>query len=410
MPTRIVWVNKATWKKPGPIAYMGLLNAMAFAWQGQSTDFFISARDDVNIAADLQNFYGLEPHPLLTIHPVISGRGHQRAVYTAALRTIERYCWEGQQVLVITRELGLLGALLRLRRRNPQLRVLHEVHDYYGSIRHQPKPGVASVRRMLAERCLLPRLDGLLCLTEYQRALYQQWMPKLPMLVAPLGSAQPGQAAPTDLVVRQQRRRIAYIGHLHNYKGLPQILQLARALQHDGVEIHCYGGKQEQVERLTVQAQAQQLGHVLQFHAFVSPAALTRELESNISLGLVPLQDTYYSRYLTCPVKALDFLKSGIPIVGSELPCVRDVVATAARLVAPTDIKAYRQQILRLLYDRDAYQSLAVEGFLRSRQLSWRGRAQSILDFDRSLRGVAEETVWVPVTTSPLHSAGTAPQ
>jgi glycosyltransferase involved in cell wall biosynthesis len=382
---RVVWVNKGTWKKPGPIAYMGLLNAMSFAWNGQKTDFFINADDDVDIQTDLDHYYGLSDDPLLSIREVKKKGSIRRRVYQEALESIAQYCSDGENVLVLTREVGILPALIKLKRKFSNLKVLHEVHDYYGSIRHLPKRRFSDYRRMISEHWSFGGLDGLICLTEYQRALYQQWFPKLPMVALPLGGAKRGENTAIDFEDRRKKRRVAYIGHLHDYKGLHLIFRLAEYLKNKEIEIVCYGGHDKQVSQLIQQAESQGVGDTLKFVSFISPAKLNDVLCNEISLGLVPLQDTYYSRYLTCPVKALEFMASGLPIVGSDMPSVRDVVADLGLNVESTDEKAYGDQICHLLDDSPWYAKVSKAEVNRSKEISWEARASQIMQFVSSM-------------------------
>jgi glycosyltransferase involved in cell wall biosynthesis len=380
-----VWVNKSAWRKPGPIVYMGLLNAFAFAWNGIETQLFLRGNEDTDTDRDLVTFYGLDPDPLLTIHTIGDRRGLKRPVYKAAIKSIRGHLEQGERVLAITRELGLLPALIRLRRDHPKLRVLHEVHDYYANILHLPQRTLSAYRRSWAERTLFPKLDAVICLTEYQRALYQQWFPDLPIIALPLGT----RVMPpmVDLSARRRLRRVLYIGHLHGYKGLQRILDLGQRLDGTNIRLACYGGHSPQVAKLREMAANAGLRGTLQFEPFVTPAQLSAVLDRQTSIGLVPLQDTFYSRYLTCPVKALDFLSHGIPIVGSDLPSVRDVVRHHAVLVPSDDTEAFASAITDLLDQPQRYDTYSRASYQRAAELTWSKRARCILTFlDRCTR------------------------
>jgi glycosyltransferase involved in cell wall biosynthesis len=305
-------------------------------------------------------------------------------VYRAALDHVDDLCRKGETVLVCTRELGCLRGLFALRRRHPsRLRVLHECHDYYMSIRHLPKRDAAALRRLCAERMLLPRVDGLVCLTEYQRALYQQHLPQQPAIALPLGTLpQPVDAG--QLEQRRQARSVAYIGHLHDYKGLEALFALARALQAHGVTLHAFGGGPTQIESLRERVRAAGLEVTLRLTAFVPPRELHARLASTVSIGLVPLQDTYYNRYLTCPVKALDFMSHGLPVIGTDLPSVRALLGDAG-CYADFDGEPTAGMIAELLADPARY--AAQSGRIRARadMLTWQRRAMALSAFAAAL-------------------------
>ena len=379
---KIVWINKGAWKKPGPIVYMGLMNALSFAWKGYDTEFFVHASENDQIASDITEYYGQAMHPLLKIKPVASGGGRfRRRIYELALESISQYCREGKTVLVLTRELGILSTLTRMKKKYPLLKVLHEVHDYYATIRHLPKRRLSDYRRMISERMSFGSLDGLICLTEYQRALYQQWFPSLPMIALPLGALKRVKFHANKIEQRRARRRVAYIGHLHEEKGLQLIFRLARQLKDKNIEITCYGGHATHIAALAQRAAEQGFAQILSFVPFLSPSQLNHVLEQDVSIGLVPLQDTYYCRYLTCPVKALDFMSHGIPIVGSDIPSVREVTGKTELIANCGNEQAYAEKICELLDSKTAYANACQAEIARSEQISWPDRAGRIIEF-----------------------------
>ena len=54
---RVVWISKQHWLKPGPMTYMGLLNARAFAENGIASDLFICADAQHNAGKTEQEIY-----------------------------------------------------------------------------------------------------------------------------------------------------------------------------------------------------------------------------------------------------------------------------------------------------------------------------------------------------------------
>ncbi len=375
---RIVWINKSNWRKPGPIVYMGLLNAMAFAEHHIATDYFVRYGDESDTEQDLPEFYGTNPSPFLQIHRIKESRSNSRDVYKQAIAQIKVYLENDDEVIALTREIGVLPKLLGLKKKYASLRVLYESHDYYLTRSHLPKQNFSSLRRQWSERLLIPKMDGLICLTEHQRALYQQQLTRLPMLTLPLGCLKfPVQ----DAEQRRLKRNLAYIGHLHTYKGSELIFEIAQLLKTKNVTLSCYGGHERQVGELRLRARQQGVDDVLKFQSFVSPAELHRILEHDVSIGLVPLQDTFYSRYLTCPVKALDFLSHGLPIIASDLPSTREVLQFSGCFCTSSAAKEFALMVEKLLESPSAYQALSQSSYARSEQLQWYLRAEKILQF-----------------------------
>ncbi len=373
---RIVWINKSDWRKPGPIVYMGLLNALAFAELDMPTDYFVGAGSDSDTEQDLQNFYALPALPTLQIHRVKQTSSRGRDVYKRAQVQIQDYLEHGDEVIALTRELGALTKLFGLRKKFPGLRVLYEAHDYYLNRAHAPKQNFSAWRRQWTERLLIPKVDALICLTEHQRALYQQQLTRQPVVALPLGCLNfPRQ----DAESRRIKRHVAYIGHLHDYKGSELIFEIAGFLKGKNIRLTCYGGHDKQVGALRDRAQTQGLDDVLRFQSFVSPAEMHRILECEVSIGLVPLQDTFYSRYLTCPVKILDFLSHGLPIIASELPSTREVLRSSGVYCPSSDPSGFATTIEKLLEDPICFSEFSDWSYSRSKPLQWQLRAEKIL-------------------------------
>ncbi len=284
--------------------------------------------------------------------------------------------------MALTRELGALGLLVKLRKKFPKLKVIYETHDYYLSIRHLDKKrcSLSRIRRQWsAERILIPKADGLICLTEHQRALYQQWFPKLAIIALSLGCL--GFPRQPLLEQRRLKRRLVYIGHLHSYKGLELIFELAGLLKTENIELHSFGGNEAQVLSLQERAGKEGLAGFLHFRPFIEPKVLHEILDNDISIGLVPLQDTFYSRYLTCPVKALDFIAHGLPAIASEIPSVREVLRETGFYCDSKNVTEFADKAIALLDDTESYLLATKASYSRSRELQWRLRARRILDF-----------------------------
>ncbi|HEX7863037.1 MAG TPA: glycosyltransferase family 4 protein [Verrucomicrobiae bacterium] len=392
---RIAWIYKSPWKKPGPIVYMGVLNAAACAGCGAETDLFVSAEDEADTvsdsARDLRDFYGIAPNSRLRIHRIPEARRQglrsERPVYAAACRELEQQLQAGEKTVAVTRELGVLPQLLRLRRKYPALRVIHEAHDFYGRIGHLPTRRLRDYRRWFSERFYISRTDGLVCITAPQRELYKQVFPRLPNVYLPLGCVEPRQGAEPE--ARRLARRVGYIGHLHEAKGRTLLLQAAQQLRPHGVTIECYGGYPKQVETLRNEIAARNLSDAINFQPFCGPAEMFQWLSSRVSIGAAPLQDTYYNRNLTCPVKVLDYLSQGLPVVGSDLPSVRDLAKNAGEYHQPDDLPGLVAAVLRLLDDPARYAFLAHESMRRASELAWPKRAAALLEFANGLRGPA---------------------
>ena len=174
---------------------------------------------------------------------------------------------------------------------------------------------------------------------------------------------------------------MAYIGHLHSYKGLELIFELAGYLRTANIKLHSFGGNEGQVLSLQERADKEGLTGVLHFRPFIEPKVLHEILDNDISIGLVPLQDTFYSRYLTCPVKALDFIAHGLPTIASEIPSAREVLRETGFYCDSKSVSEFADKAIALLDNPESYLSATKASYSRSGELQWRLRAKRILEF-----------------------------
>jgi glycosyltransferase involved in cell wall biosynthesis len=93
---------------------------------------------------------------------------------------------------------------------------------------------------------------------------------------------------------------------------------------------------------------------------------------------------TIGSRY-TSPLKLYEYLAAGRPIVASDVPAVREVVAdgTTAILVPPDDPQALADGIARLLAAPVIAERIGAAGRAWVRGRTWDARAAAILAFVR---------------------------
>lgn len=385
---RIVWVNRSEWRKPGPIVYIGLLNARSFVGLGDPVDFYCREGDSSDTGADLSDFYGLDPEPGVTLHRVAPGsrwsewRG--RRVYREAVESVRDSLKAGEKVLFLTRELGLTPHLARLQRRyRENLRTLYEAHDFHADLGHREEVDFNDRRKRFTERWALPRISGVLAITSDQADLYRKAFPGVSVRAEPLGclSFDPAPPAAEELF---SRRSIAYIGHLHRQKGVPQLLKHEARLAERGIRLEIIGGNEARVKQLRKKL-SQPEGGPIQILPGMAPARLHEHLSSRIGAGLVPLEDSFYNRHLTCPVKALDSLAHHFPVVASDLPSTREVLGGAGCFIPPGDGQALLETILGLFEDRERFLELSRAAAQRAEELAWKERAKRIADWAWSL-------------------------
>jgi glycosyltransferase involved in cell wall biosynthesis len=383
------WLNKREWKNPGPIANMAVQNAHALASLGCETHLFLSAGDpDSNVAEDLRDFYGLDPLDGLHVHRFERWKIGQSklaiTVFLRAYRAIQELA-RRNKVAVVTRDATFLPLLAWLRQRL-SIKGFYEAHDFYAAHFWRTGPIKISYRRQgWLERMFLPKIDGLICLTAAQQELYGKVLPRVCSCAIPLGTSEFPETDPEE---RRKQRTLIYIGRLTSEKGTKILFRALPKLAQNNVRVCFFGGWPDQIATARARLQKRGLEKWVDFVEFRPPAEFHCALQTTGSIGIAMLQENFYNRYLTCPVKALDYLSHGLPVIGSDLPSVREVAGEAGVYLAPDDSAGLVKAATALLDNPESYRRATEHARASARELSWQNRAVRIVEFVRESRSM----------------------
>lgn len=86
----------------------------------------------------------------------------------------------------------------------------------------------------------------------------------------------------------------------------------------------------------------------------------------------------------------LEAMASGLPVLASDLPAVREVAGEAAILVPPGDVEALAEAVGRLMRDEQLRNRLSALGPKRAASFSWEAAAQATVSAYRAALGVAD--------------------
>ena len=172
---------------------------------------------------------------------------------------------------------------------------------------------------------------------------------------------------------------VLYSGHLYSWKGVDTVLGAA-ALRPD-LKFVFLGGTAHDLE--VYRKKQQELGLknvVFEGHIFKTqiPARLL-----DASVVLLPNNPgTVESEKYTSPIKMFEYLASGVPLIASDLPSLREVldesVCTFFKAGDPADLARALDLVLR---EYSSAKTKAMNAKTVARQYSWDSRASRILDF-----------------------------
>jgi glycosyltransferase involved in cell wall biosynthesis len=96
---------------------------------------------------------------------------------------------------------------------------------------------------------------------------------------------------------------------------------------------------------------------------------------------LLPLRDTFFNRYLTFPLKLMDYVAAGLPVVARRLPTIENIVQDRKHGILLPDLHPGAvQEAFVILRDKTMYAEIQSNVRGLAQDLSWIKRAEKTLE------------------------------
>jgi glycosyltransferase involved in cell wall biosynthesis len=175
----------------------------------------------------------------------------------------------------------------------------------------------------------------------------------------------------------QDEKIALYIGRIDGWKGT-DTLCAAAALLSRGTRVAVIGGEPDQVAEAR-----EKYPHVL----FLGGRPYRELADNQAAADVLVLPHTKkgaVSARFTSPLKLFTYMASGVPIIASDLPSIREVLDDAsAFFVTPDDPRALADGIQQALAEKEIAERKAQTAKLLAADYSWDSRAQKIISFLR---------------------------
>lgn len=358
----------------------------ALAARGHAVTLLVRP-DTVRPPRDPFAFYELAADRRFTIRRA-PARGSQLLRRISYLATALAYALgPARPDIVLTRDLGVAAVLLAWpRSRRPP--VVYESHglaavagDLLPAIVFGAHPASARKRRRLErrDRRVWRDADGYVTITAALAAeLRDRFGPRERLMVVPDGVRLPAAAPPLP-PWPPRSPVVAYSGHLYPWKGVDLLLHALRDLPE--VRGRIVGGHPQEADlpRLQALAAALGIGGRVTFTGWVKRSAVATAL-AEADVLVLPHPATPLAAQYTSPLKLFEYMAARRPIVASDLPALREILADGqnAVLVPPGDPPALAAGIRRVLDDPDLARRLADRAFHDVAAYSWDRRAERI--------------------------------
>lgn len=342
---------------------------MCEAFVDNGHEVILFAREGDAPAATIFERYAVKPAFELAILPPLGFRGTRVATFLWRLRRRARRrppdLFYGRDLLSLL-AVGGLGAPL-----------VFEAHNIppRGSLRWR-------LARRLFERWNFVRL---VAITESLRQLYLRDFPRLRSLDTLVAPSAAGEiAAPTGVAPKWPGRasafQVGFVGRAFPGKGIEQVIAAAAELPE--MDFHVVGAEASELAWLE-----RPIPPNVHFHGYRSQPELG-DYYARFGAVAAPYGGSVLnasgqeSAQVLSSLKVMEYMSSGVPLVASDLPGVREVVAheRSALLVPAGDATAFAAALRRLAADRELGRRLAAQA--RADYLArhtWRARARLVV-------------------------------
>lgn len=171
------------------------------------------------------------------------------------------------------------------------------------------------------------------------------------------------------------KKIVLYAGLFDEWKGYGTLLRASKLFDANTILVMA-GGRPEQVNELM-----KEFSNV-QFLGWTDYDKLP-VLQRAADVIVIPNSAKFdISRLYTSPLKLFTAMCSGVPIIASDLPSIREILDEgSAILVPPDDPSALVIGVRTVLADSSSFQPLASKARERVQSFTWQNRARDILSF-----------------------------
>ncbi len=177
---------------------------------------------------------------------------------------------------------------------------------------------------------------------------------------------------------------IGYVGTLKTLgmeKGVATAIESLLYIQ-DAV-LCVVGGESKDIEEYRAQAQEHGVGSRVIFIGKVAHDLVPSYIAA-FNIVVAPFPDLEHYRLYMSPLKIFEYMASGLPMIVSDLPTLREVLSDqTARFVAPGDAKALALAAQELLSDPVHAKEMAERARMEVSKYTWDARAKRTLSFVR---------------------------
>lgn len=374
---KIAYVHNGLWPSDSPSMTFVTYNAIGLADIFDTCHLFIKKNSNHTSTEICKEYFSIDKPDNLIIHSISKNKilntnyFYFRRVYRELLDIINKQKLD----CIISRNVGFLPYLVKITSIFG-IKTFFETHDFYANLSVRDDINKTKKRKNeKIEKTYIPKINGIICLQNSQKEWYQKVFPHQNIHIARTGIA---KIQPHEF---DESQYIAYIGSVDEHKGI-EVLIKAAGLSKTKPHVLIVGGKnaQEKAAITDFSKKNYELNRVT-VTGWVNREALEHYLRK-IAVGVIPLNDTFFNKYITSPLKLFDFYSHGIPVIASNLPTMRELVIEnqLGLFFTPGHPEDLAQKIDLLFSNPSLLKTMSQNIIDTAPQYLWKNRAKKIFD------------------------------
>lgn len=369
-PSKVAGVSFTTFTSYG-IAKANTSNSVELIMSGKPKD----------VGLTLNNYFGLDILENFDVKFIDNKTKFSKTTkfYIKTLFYLLKLAKNKKLDVVITRKVGFLPYLVFLKMRY-NIKIIYEAHDYYLNLKEKEKK---HYKKKLFQMVFLKKVDGIICHQKSLENLYKKNFKNQNYLLARTGIK---EIYKYNIKEIKSKKNMAYIGALGDRKDLETLFKALKNIEAQNYRLIIIGGTNEKkINHYKNLANEIGVGNKVEITGWVERKEIDEILKS-VRIGLVPLNNNFFNRYLTSPMKIFNYFSHGIPVVGTDLPTIREIVGNKYGLLYKIgDVKHLSNKLNRLYNDDKLYMDLVKNINNFNEELLWKKRGSKILDFIKKI-------------------------
>ena len=186
------------------------------------------------------------------------------------------------------------------------------------------------------------------------------------------------------LHIPSNRPIVLYTGHLYDWKGVYILAETARSMPDvnfifvGGTYYHRADFEKRYNDVLNIILVGQKPYQEIPLYLKAADILVL----PNSAVSLNNPRFSVYTRHDTSPIKLFEYMASGVPIVASDLPSIREILNEKnAVLVKPDSPEDLQRGIEKILNDKQLAKSILEKALEDVKEYTWDKRAEKILGF-----------------------------